>query len=290
MRKLTTEERTILHNHEKWLNGRKAGAMANFNMADLSGADLHTVNLCKARLRNTNLVGADLREADLRDADLSGADLKKATLKKVDLVGADLSEADLYSANLSEANLARADLRKANLTRACLYRADLTGADLYGADLTGAILTGANLSDVRNVLDFGPIGSRHKSTYAIRHAECVMVKCGCFWGPLEEWEAKCRSVHRDPAQPHGTVYGEAANFIRSYSLYWGREEAQEVGAAKRWAEQKVVWLTDKLAYTCQCSRDTSCGIPGPCPLNIGVNCLDVEPADWANLAGKRWEE
>lgn len=70
----------------------------------------------------------------------------------------------------------------------------------------------------------------------------------------------------------------------------GGEEAQEVDAAKRRAEQKVVWLTDKLAYTCQCSRDTSCGIPGPCPLNTGVNCLDVEPADWANLAGKRWEE
>ena len=214
MRKLTTEELAILHDHEKWLDGRKTGVMANFNTADLSGADLRTVNLCKASLRNTNLVRADLRGADLSGADLSEADLYSANLSR-----SHLSEADLYSANLSEANLARADLRKANLTRACLYRADLTGADLYGADLTGAILTGANLSDVRNVLDFGPIGSRHKSTYAIRHAECVMVKCGCFWGTFEKWVECCREAHGDTA--HGKAYAAAADFIRAYAAaYW----------------------------------------------------------------------
>lgn len=99
----------------------------------------------------------------------------------------------------------------------------MTGADLYGADLTGAILTGANLSDVRNVLDFGPIGSRHKSTYAIRHAECVMVKCGCFWGTFEKWVECCREAHGDTA--HGKAYAAAADFIRAYALH-GQENSR----------------------------------------------------------------
>ena len=219
MRKLTTEELAILRDHEKWLNGEKTGVMANFNTADLSGADLRTVNLCKASLRYVDLTGADLKKATLKKVDLTGTDLHGA-----DLTGADLSGANLYGANLSGAHLVRADLRKANLVWACLHRADLTGADLYGAELTGATLTGANLSEVRNMLDFGPIGSRHKSTYAIRHAECVMVKCGCFWGTFEKWVECCREAHGDTA--HGKAYAAAADFIRAYAAAYWQEDAR----------------------------------------------------------------
>lgn len=234
MRKLTTEELAILHDHEKWLNGEKTGVMANFNTADLSGADLRTVNLCKASLRYVDLTGADLKKATLKKVDLTGTDLHGADLTGADLSGANLyganlnrshlSEADLYSANLSNANLARADLRKANLTGAYLYRADLTGANLYGADLRDAILTGANLSEVRSMLSFGPIGSRHKFTYAIRHAECVMVRCGCFWGTLEKWVECCREAHGDTA--HGKAYAAAADFIRAYAAAYWQEDTR----------------------------------------------------------------
>lgn len=223
--------------------------------------------------------GADLGGMKLVGLNLLGADLCGANLE-----GADLSNSILSNANMKGANLAGANLQRANLVQTLLYN-----AEFYGATLRTALI-GVGLTGAKDILAIGPIGSRGDITYAVNHPGAIMIQCGCFWGPLEEWEAKCRSVYRTSGQPHGAVYEAAANFIRAYSLYWGREEAQEVDAAKRWAEHKVVWLTNKLAYTCQCSNDTSCGIPGPCPLNIEVNCLDVEPADWANLAGKRWEE
>ena len=172
-------------------------------------AELYNVNLF-----NTSLFNANLSEANLFDANLARSDLS----------GAVLALANLHGAYLSEADLARVNLCEANLTGAYLYRADLTGANLYGADLRDAILTRANLSEVRSMLSFGPIGSRHKFTYAIRHAECVMVRCGCFWGTLEKWVECCREAHGDTA--HGKAYAAAADFIRAYAAAYWQEDTR----------------------------------------------------------------
>ena len=273
------ELRMVLDSHRRWLDEEIGGEKASLRGADLGGMKLVGLNLLEADLCGANMEGANLAGAILDRAILTKACLTKACLKGASLKGASLFRTDMTYA----------DLRGANLQKAHLVQTSLYNAEFYGTTLRTHLI-GVGLTEAKDILAIGPIGSRGDTTYAVNHPGAIMIQCGCFWGPLEEWEAKCRSVHRDPAHLHGAVYEAAANFIRAYSLYWGREEAQEVGAAKRWAEQKVVWLTDKLAYTCQCSNDTSCGIPGPCPLNIGVNCLDVEPADWANLAGKRWEE
>lgn len=293
------ELRMVLDSHRRWLDGEIGGGEMDGERgerASLGGAELGGMKLVGLNLRGVDLCGANLEEADLsnanlEEANLAGANLDKASLKGASLKGASLKGASLFRTDMSCADLRGADLQKARLVQTLLYNAKFYGATL-GTNLIGASLTGA-----KDILAIGPIGPRGDITYAVNHPGAIMIQWGCFWGPLEEWEAKCRSVHRDPAHLHGPLYEAAASFIRASSLYWGREEAQEVGAAKRWAEQKgvgaeqkVVWLADKLAYTCQCSKDTSCGIPAPCPLTIGVNCLDVEPDDWANLAGKRWEE
>lgn len=283
------ELRMVLYSHRRWLDGEEGGERASLIGANLSGMKLAGLNLSRVDLCGANLEGADLSDSilsntNMPEANLAGAILDRAILTEACLKGASLKGASLFRTDMTYADLRGANLQKAHLVQTLLYNAEFYGTTLR-ANLIGVGLTGA-----KDILAIGPIGSIGDIAYAVNHPEAIMIQCGCFWGPLEEWEARCRSVHRDPAQPHGAVYGAAANFIRSHSLYWGREEAQEVGAAKRGAEQKVAWLTDKLAYTCQCSTNTSCGIPGPCPLNIGVNCLDVEPADWANLAGKRWEE
>ena len=135
--------------------------------------------------RLLDILGLDtLRGADLRGANLYGADLLRADLRWADLRWADLSKADLQGADLSEANL---------------YKADLRGA--------------------KNIVTFGPIGSRGDFTYAVRHTDCIMVKCGCFWGDFEHWQAKCRAIHKDT--PHGRAYAAAAEFIRAYAAaYW----------------------------------------------------------------------
>lgn len=283
------ELRKVLDSHRRWLNGEVGEERASLRGADLGGMklmglDLKWVDLCGANLEMADLSDSILSNTNMQEANLEGAVLDRAILAEASLRGASLKGASLFRTDMTYADLRGANLQKAHLVQTLLYNAEFYGATLR-ASLIGVGLTGA-----KDILAIGPIGSRSDITYAVNHPGAIMIQCGCFWGTLEEWEGKCRSVYRTSGQPHGAVYEAAANFIRAYSLHWGREEAQEVDAAKRWAEQKVVWLTDKLAYTCQCSKDTSCGIPGPCPLNIGVNCLDVEPDDWANLAGKRWEE
>jgi len=129
------ELKTILDNHEKWLNDIEGGEQANLSRADLREADLRGANLSRANLREANL-----READLREANLSGVDLREADLSRADLSGANLSRADLSGANLSRANLREANLREADLREANLSRVDLREADLRGADLRKADL------------------------------------------------------------------------------------------------------------------------------------------------------
>ena len=122
--------------------------------------------------------------------------------------------ANLCNANLCNANLCNANLRDANLCGANLHGANLCDADLYGANLYGAKLYGA-----KNILAVGPIGSRLDITYAVKYRDRIMIKCGCFWGDLEQWQAQCRATHGDNS--HAAAYAAAADFIRAYAAaYW----------------------------------------------------------------------
>ena len=73
----STELKTILDLHKKWLIKEPDGKRANLYMADLRGADLSGAYLSGAKLSGADLRGADLSGADLRGADLSGADLSE---------------------------------------------------------------------------------------------------------------------------------------------------------------------------------------------------------------------
>ena len=98
-------------------------------------------------------------------------------------------------------------------------RADLYGANLRNADLRDADLCGADLCGAKNILAVGPIGSRLDITYAVKHRDRIMIKCGCFWGDLEQWQAQCRVTHGDNS--HAAAYAAAADFIRAYAAaYW----------------------------------------------------------------------
>lgn len=83
--------RSILEEHNKWLNGEAGGVRADFAGAsligaDLEGVDLYSVNFCKA-----NLKGANLRRANLTGADLTGAYLERTNLSGATLEGANLA-------------------------------------------------------------------------------------------------------------------------------------------------------------------------------------------------------
>ena len=134
---------------------------------------------------------ADLRGADLWGADLWGADLR----------GADLRDADLWGADLRDADLRGADLRDA----------DLRGADLWGA--------------AGKILSFGPIGSRQGITYVTKTERTIHVRCGCFYGTLEEFSAKVEGEHGD--SQHGKSYKAAIEFIKAHDASCWQDDVEE---------------------------------------------------------------
>jgi len=133
---------------------------------------------------------ADLSGAYLSGADLSGAYLSGANLYEANLSGADLRGAYLSDANLSGAYLRGADLRGANLSGADLSDADLRDANLSCADLRDTNLSGANLrrKKIAQLRVFS--GLYAYLVYAILFEDGTrMVRMGCLWKTLEEWES-----------------------------------------------------------------------------------------------------
>ena len=155
----------------------------------------------KANLQGANLWGADLQDANLRGADLRGANLRGANLR-----GADLRDANLRDADLWDANLRGADLRGANL-----WGADLRDADLWGA--------------AGKILYFGPIGSRQGITYVTKTERTIHVRCGCFYGTLEEFAAKVEEKHGD--SQHGKSYKAAIEFIKAHDAAYWQDDVEE---------------------------------------------------------------
>ena len=154
--------------------------------------------------------GADLRGADLRDAYLSGAYLRGAYLSGADLSGADLRDAYLRGANLRGADLRGADLRDANLRGADLRGADLRDANLRDADLRDA----GKITSVDDILLIGPIGSRADYTHIYRTDKGIFIKCGCFFGTVEEFASKVKDTHGD--NKYANQYLKVIDFVNKY--------------------------------------------------------------------------
>ena len=114
--------------------------------------------------------------------------LIKAIKRGANLRGADLRGADLGGADLGGANLGGVNLRDANLR----------GADLGGANLGGANLRDAGkLTSIDDVLIVGPIGSRSAHTQIYRTDNGIYVKCGCFFGTINEFASKVHETHQE---------------------------------------------------------------------------------------------
>ena len=143
--------------------------------------------------KENNTIKDTLIKAIKRGANLRGADLRGA-----DLGGADLGGANLGGVNLRDANLGGAYLGGANLRGAYLGGANLRGADLGGANLGGANLRDAGkLTSIDDVLIVGPIGSRSAHTQIYRTDNGIYVKCGCFFGTINEFASKVHETHQE---------------------------------------------------------------------------------------------
>lgn len=100
-------------------------------------------------------------------------------------------------------------------------KANLRGANLWGANLRGADLRGA----VGKILSFGPIGSRQGITYVTKTERTIHVRCGCFYGTLEEFAAKVEEEHGD--SQHGKSYKAAIEFIKAHDAAYWQDDVEE---------------------------------------------------------------
>ena len=137
-----------------------------------------------------------------------------ADLGYADLGGADLRGADLSYANLGGANLGGAYLRYADLRGADLSYANLGGAYLGGAYLGGAYLGGAGkISKAEDILIVGNIGSRLGYTHIYNTDNGIFVKCGCFFGAIEEFAEKVKQTHGN--NKHAKAYAALIDFAKA---------------------------------------------------------------------------
>ena len=121
-----------------------------------------------------NFKNADLENSNLVNANFRSSDFRNANLRNVNMENANLENSDFENANLRNANLRGSNLRNANFRNANLRNVDLEYA---------------NLKNVKNIFIFNKENGR--TCYAIRHENNIlMIKAGCFWGTLEEFEIK----------------------------------------------------------------------------------------------------
>jgi hypothetical protein len=93
--------------------------------------------------------------------------------------------------------------------------ANLRGADLGGANLRGADLYGAGkITSVADILLIGPIGSRSDYTHFYRTDKGVYVKCGCFFGTVDEFASKVKDTHGD--NKYANQYLKVIGLVNKY--------------------------------------------------------------------------
>jgi uncharacterized protein YjbI with pentapeptide repeats len=103
--------------------------------------------------------------------------------------------------------------------------ADLSGANLDDANLRGANLGDANLDDanlgdagriasIDDILLIGPIGSRSDYTHVYRTDKGVYVKCGCFFGTMDEFASKVKHTHGD--NKYANQYLKVIDFVDKF--------------------------------------------------------------------------
>ena len=96
-----------------------------------------------------------------------------------------------------------------------LRGADLSGANLRDAYLSGAYLSGAGkIKSVDDILLIGLIGSRADYTHIYRTDKGVYVKCGCFFGTVDEFASKVKDTHGD--NKYANQYFKVIDFVNKY--------------------------------------------------------------------------
>ena len=98
--------------------------------------------------------------------------------------------------------------------KANLRSANLRSADLYGANLGES----GKLTGDRPFFQVGPIGSRQDVLAAFQTEKGVFLRAGCFFGTVEEFNAKLQDEHGD--NTHAVEYRAALVLIEAHYSAW----------------------------------------------------------------------
>ena len=102
-----------------------------------------------------------------------------------------------------------------NTIKDTIIEAVKRGANLGDAYLRGANLGGAGkITSVDDILLIGPIGSRADYTHIYRTDKGVYVKCGCFFGTVDEFASKVKDTHGD--NKYANQYFKVIDFVNKY--------------------------------------------------------------------------
>ena len=102
-----------------------------------------------------------------------------------------------------------------NTIRDTIIEAVNRGANLRDAYLSGAYLSGAGkIKSVDDILLIGLIGSRADYTHIYRTDKGVYVKCGCFFGTVDEFASKVKDTHGD--NKYANQYFKVIDFVNKY--------------------------------------------------------------------------
>ena len=128
---------------------------ANFDMIDLTGANLQNPFPSEAVAAVQLRAAASLVGVNLGGNDLSGFDLSGIDMNSVNLFGANLSGANVSNTNFTNADLRNPDQARSIADSQMRVAASLALANLRGNDLSGFDLSGINLNSVNfSLADF----------------------------------------------------------------------------------------------------------------------------------------
>ena len=88
-------------------------------------------------------------------------------------------------------------------------------AEVYGEAIVcgqAEVCGNAVIKSMSDYITISPIGSRDDTTTAFRTADGVRVKCGCFYGSIEEFEKKVKKTHGD--NQYGKEYLAFAELLK----------------------------------------------------------------------------
>lgn len=115
------------------------------------------------------------------------------------------------------------DFTDASFDKCCtmsLATSTILASRFYNTNINYLPVDMVNGSSNDGLMAIHDIGSRRGTTIATRHSDGVMVKCGCFYGSMDNFIEAVKKTHKGD-DSHRGVYLEAVKFIKTYAkLYW----------------------------------------------------------------------